>query len=156
MIHEADPETGTGNDSAASPDFPTRLRQAGSQPALFHCAPRVATSAREKRALRDATRADAVEMESGVIRQLCRERGIPAATVRVISDAAGDDLPIDFNALLSANMKLDFKKLARHLVLHPGAIPGLIRLRRHTVDAARKLAAVLAQFLAPTNRPPTA
>ncbi|MGE3308563.1 MAG: hypothetical protein AB7O66_01230 [Limisphaerales bacterium] len=143
VVHDADPNAhaDTGLELAS------HLLQSGSRPVRFHCAPRVATSRLEKRALRESTHADAVEMESGIIRELCRERGIPAATVRVISDAANDDLPLDFNALMSADMKLDFRKLAAHLLLHPRAIPGLIRLRRHTADAARRLADVLARLV---------
>lgn len=133
----------------ADPSFPAAhgLLAAGSRPARFHCATRVAITPAEKADLRRLTRADAVEMESGVLRDLCQKRGIPSATVRVISDAAGDALPVDFNALMSADMRLDFRKLATHLILHPTAIPGLMRLRRHTLDAARQLTSVLHRFL---------
>jgi len=133
----------------ADPSFPAAhgLLAVGSRPARFHCATRVAITPAEKADLRRITQADAVEMESGILRELCQKRGIPSATVRVISDAAGDTLPLDFNALMSANMRLDFRKLAAHLILHPTAIPGLMRLRRHTLDAARQLTSVLHRFL---------
>jgi len=133
VVHDADTEAGLA----------TALASIGSRPIRFHCATRVAVSYAEKADLRRTTGADAVEMESGVIRQLCRERGIPSATVRVISDAANDDLPVDFNQLLTPDMRLQFGKLAAFLLRSPRSIAGLLRLRRHTVDAAQRLAVTL-------------
>src|SRR5262245_37099708 len=52
----------------------------GAKLGRFYCSACVVLTAEEKRQLREATSADAVDMESEVIRQLCRERGIPSAT----------------------------------------------------------------------------
>jgi adenosylhomocysteine nucleosidase len=124
-----------------------RLSGAGLRPAKFHCADRMAVTASEKAALRRESRADAVEMESAVVHQFCREHGVPCATVRVISDTAAEDMPLDFNALTTPEMKLDFVKLAQAILKSPGKIGGLLRLQRQTASAAKMLADKLLQIL---------
>lgn len=126
---------------------PEAWLQLGARPARFHCAGRVAITVAEKRRLREATGDDAVEMESGVIRALCRERGLPSATVRVISDTAHDDLPLDFNELLDAQQRVSTLKLAAAVAKSPGCLPGLLQLQRRTSDAATRLASVLVRWI---------
>ena len=133
----------------ADADLRGRLLLAGAKPALFFCADRIATTVREKQALRVQTGADVVEMESGAIQAVCRERGLPCATVRVISDTAGEDLPLDFNALAKPDKNLDFAKLFLAIARSPGKIGALLELRRKTGFAARQLAAVLARVTSP-------
>jgi adenosylhomocysteine nucleosidase len=125
----------------------SRLLKAGAVAARFFCADRIAITVGEKRELRERTSADVVEMESEAIHKICRDRGIPCATVRVISDTANEDLPLDFNQLSRPDMSLDFGKLALAVAKSPGKIGALLRLQKHTRLAGEALAATLAKVI---------
>jgi adenosylhomocysteine nucleosidase len=124
-----------------------KLVAAGAKPAKFFCADRITTTVAEKKKLRAETGADAVEMESEVIHAVCRERGIPCATVRVISDTAGEDLPLDFNQLFKPDMSLDYGKLAWAVMKSPGKIGALLKLQKRTRFAAEQLADILGKII---------
>jgi len=147
------PEMATGDVvfSTADGELHRQLLAAGAKPAKFHCAARIAATAAEKRALRRTTSTDAVEMESEMIHDICRQRGIPCATVRAISDTANEDLPLDFNALSNADLSLNYAKLAVAVAKSPGKIPALLRLRRKCKLAASRLAAVLKEAIQPES-----
>lgn len=123
------------------------LLAAGAKPASFFCADRIATTVAEKKALREQTGADAVEMESAAIHAVCAEQGISCVTVRVISDTANEDLPLDFNALSKPDQSLDFGKLAWTIARSPGKIGALMALRKKTSFAAAQLAEVLSKVV---------
>lgn len=125
----------------------SRLLAAGAKPATFFCADRIATTVAEKKQLREQTGADAVEMESATIHAVCAEKKIPCATVRVISDTAHEDLPLDFNALARPDKNLDFGKLFLAIAKSPGKIPALMKLQKQTKFAAQQLAAVLEKIV---------
>ena len=124
-----------------------RLLAAGAKPVTFLCADRIATTVAEKKKLRDETGADAVEMESAAIHAVCAERGIPCATVRVISDTATEDLPLDFNRLSKPDKGLDLWKLFLALAKSPGKIGALMELQKKTKYAAERLAKVLNEII---------
>lgn len=126
-----------------------RLRRSGASPAHFACESRVAVNREEKAALFHQNQQDAVEMESGVVREVCRRRGIRSATVRVISDAAHEDLPLDFNRLMTPDMRIDGARLALRLIGKPGKIAELIRFQSRLKLAAKRLADVLMTLTSP-------
>ena len=124
-----------------------KLFAAEARPARFFCSGKIATTAAEKKVLFDLNAADAVEMESEVIQAICWKRKIPCATVRVISDTAAEDLPLDFNQLYRPDMTLDFGKLGWTIAKSPWKIPGLMRLQQRCQFAAGQLAAVVAKVI---------
>lgn len=137
VVYDQDFDAGFGDD----------LEELKAVPAKFYCHRRVAITAEEKAALWRETGADVVEMESSVIRTICREFRIPSATIRVISDDAGQDLPLDFNALMTSEDRINYLKLLGAVMSRPGRISRLLAFQRQTIDAARKLGGVLEELL---------
>ena len=125
------------------------LKRAGATPASFFCARRVAITSEEKQRLWRGMGSDAVEMESESIRDYCRERDIPSATIRVISDTAHEDLPLDFNTLMSPAQKINYSKLTWALVRAPFKLAELLAFQQKTVDAAKSLG----EFLTKVSQP---
>lgn len=113
----------------------------------FHCAEAVATTGEMKAMLRKETSADVVEMESGVVAEICRRRGTRVATVRVVSDEADEDLPLDFNKLITRRGGIHFGRLAFEVARRPRMISELMRLQKRTREAAGELAKTLERLL---------
>lgn len=125
------------------------LLGAGARPARFHCSAHIVVTAVAKAALRRSTGADAVEMESAEVQALCRERGIPCVTLRVVLDTAGEDLPLDFNRLARSDLSPSPARLALALARSPRKLPALLRLRTDARHAAQRLADLLARVIWP-------
>jgi adenosylhomocysteine nucleosidase len=137
LVYEQDFDAGYG----------PKLEELGAVRATFHCHRRVAITAAEKRELWKLTGADVVEMESSVIRTICREQKIPGATIRVISDDASQDLPLDFNALMTPEDRINYLKLSWAVMSRPWKIGKLIEFQQQTVAASRRLGAALGELL---------
>jgi hypothetical protein len=78
---------------------------------------------------------------------VCREQNIPSATVRAILDTAEEDLPLDFNQLMTPQQEMSYAKLALALLKSPGRIGALRRLQLNSEAAAGGLAQVLIAVL---------
>jgi adenosylhomocysteine nucleosidase len=131
----------------SSPDVQPTLVELGGLAGRFICSTRIAATTQEKAALRQSSGADAVEMESQAIQEICRARAIRCAVVRVISDAADEDMPLDFNRLMTHELSLHYGKLAWAIASHPFSIRRLIAFQKQTKMAAQSLAAFLQELL---------
>lgn len=108
-------------------------------------ADRVLVTAVEKRALRNRTGAIAVDMEAAAVRSRAAEWGVPFMCIRVVSDTAADDMPLDFNRFRNADGNFSRTRIALAAMARPfSAMPGLMELDRNCRRASRTLGDFLA------------
>jgi adenosylhomocysteine nucleosidase len=88
-----------------------------------------------------------VDMESAGVAEVAAARGVPFAAIRVVTDALGHDLPLDFNACVGPRGDVRGLSVAAQLARRPRALPGILRLGHHSLSASRRLAAFLAAAL---------
>src|SRR5436190_2087922 len=101
---------------------------------------RVAITAVEKGKLRASTQAAVVEMESAAVARKAREWKMPFGCVRVVSDVANENLPLDFNRYRDADGRFSRRRIALAAMGHPFTVlPGLLRLDRNCRLAAERL-----------------
>lgn len=113
----------------------------------FLSSERVILKAEEKGRLFRESGCRAVEMESALYHEFCDPLGIPCATLRVISNAADEDLPLDFGALTKEDGKISLPALALDILRRPSKISALIRLGKNSRLAARNLSEGLTTLL---------
>lgn len=101
----------------------------------------------EKVALGEKHGALAVDMESAAFAQLCSERGVPWACLRVISDDVSTPFTAEVAGLVEDG-RVAPGRVAWLLLRKPWLLPKLMLLGRQTRHAARRLAAGVVQFLA--------
>ena len=110
-----------------------------------HTVDRVVGTAREKRTLRNQTGALAVDMEAAAVKAEAEARRVPFRCVRVVSDTAGDTLPLDFNRYRNPRGDFSRGRIALAAVAHPFTVlPQLIEFDRN----CRRAADALGDFLA--------
>jgi adenosylhomocysteine nucleosidase len=88
-----------------------------------------------------------VEMESTYILAAAAQRGMPAVAVRAISDAADEDLPVDFGRILDSHGHLKMGGLLKEVGLSPYRIPLLIQFGRQSRAAGKSLADFLDRYI---------
>ncbi|MEP6960967.1 MAG: hypothetical protein ABI995_02755 [Acidobacteriota bacterium] len=105
----------------------------------------VAVTAVEKGQLRNKTGASVVEMEFAAVQAKAREWGLPCRAIRVVSDTAAEDLPLNFNDYRDADGRFQFSRIAFSGLASPfRVLPALLRLDRNSKEASEKLGAFLA------------
>ena len=88
-----------------------------------------------------------VEMESTYILEAAAQRNVPAVVVRAISDAADEDLPVDFGRILDSHGHLKMGGLLKEVGLSPYRIPLLIQFGRQSRAAGKSLADFLDRYV---------
>jgi adenosylhomocysteine nucleosidase len=111
----------------------------------FYSTDHVVLRAEEKREL--GLRADAVEMESGEVLYEAAAFGARAIAVRGVSDAAEENLPLDFNRVTTDSGDVSIKRVLGQMVQNPRAVPSLIRFGQQSRLAAERLAEFLDRYL---------
>jgi adenosylhomocysteine nucleosidase len=92
----------------------------------------------QRKAIRQATGAIAVDMETKFISQTCAERGIPMISIRAISDTADEPFPAPSEVLFDLEkQRTNMIKLFSFFLTHPHRIPGLVRFAG-TIASARE------------------
>ena len=101
---------------------------------------RVAVRAEDKQKLRKRTGARVVEMEFAAVQAKALQWGVPCRAVRVVSDTAGEDLPLDLNLYRDADGRFQLARIAMAGILRPFTVlPKLMQLDRDSRLAAEKL-----------------
>lgn len=90
---------------------------------------------------------DAVDMESFRVMAAAHGRGIPAITLRAISDTVDEDLPMDFSEHVSESGQIAVGRVLGKIAFSPQIIPTMIRFGSRTKRVAEKLTGFLDSFI---------
>ena len=87
----------------------------------------IAADREAKAALRARTRASAVDMESHIAARVARNKGVPFAALRIVSDSAHRTLPEAARVAMLPTGGIDVAAVIRALLRAPRQLPALIR-----------------------------
>ena len=99
----------------------------------------IVTNPDAKRALRDATGAAAVDMESHIAARVAAEHGLPFVALRAIADPLERALPPAARVSMREDGALDLPAVLGSLGRQPGQLPTLLRIGLDTRRALRAL-----------------
>jgi len=112
---------------------------------MFLTTDKVIGTAEEKQQL--APFADAVDMESFATLSVAKQKNLPAAAIRVVSDRFDEDMPADISATVDDRGRVRMRGVVKHVATHPLQLPALIRLGRQSHTAAEALCHYLEAFI---------
>ena len=83
------------------------------------------------------TGADAVEMEAAAVAGKAAEWNIPFYCIRVVTDTAAENFPLDFNRMRDAEGRFSRIKILAAMLQRPGSVlPELLKLNKRCRDAS--------------------
>jgi adenosylhomocysteine nucleosidase len=106
---------------------------------------KVVATADEKQKL--SARGSVVEMETSHVLTAAWKHHVPVVAVRAISDAAEEDLPVDFGRILDSRGHLKYGGLLKEVGLHPYRLAPLLKFAGQSRAATRSLADFLDRFI---------
>jgi adenosylhomocysteine nucleosidase len=121
------------------------LRMGATRANCLFTADRLLLKASQKSA--HASVAQLVDMESFDIVSEVNAWGARTVVVRAISDAASEDLPIDFSLTLSKKNEVSLGKVLLQVLKNPLAIPALVRFGKRSRYAAERLVKFLDEYV---------
>ncbi|MGI6415654.1 MAG: hypothetical protein ACOX1P_08305 [Thermoguttaceae bacterium] len=108
----------------------------------------------EKRTLGEESGALAVDMETFAVAEVCLRRNVPLIAARIISDAAGDQLPDDLERL--ARQQTPARKLGAvfgTVMNRPGSVKDMLQLKESALLASDRLAGFLQSIIRQLTAP---
>jgi adenosylhomocysteine nucleosidase len=88
-----------------------------------------------------------VEMETSYVLEAAAKRQVPAVAVRAISDAADEDLPLDFERVADSRGHIKVSGLLKELTMHPYKLAPLVRFGKQSRASSVALADFLDRFI---------
>lgn len=114
----------------------------------LHTADAIVEVSAEKLDLGASTGAVVADLETAHLAEVCLRRGIPLVSIRCISDAAMDDMPVPADVLMNPlTGRPEPLALFRHLVSKPSSVPAFNALLRNAKTAQATLAKGLDQVV---------
>jgi adenosylhomocysteine nucleosidase len=107
----------------------------------------IVRTAKEKAVLRAQTGADAVDMETAAVAEVCAARGVPMLAFRVVSDEADYDLPPEVLSIFGSTGSYRLGAALGAVWRRPSSIKDLWNLHLRALEAADRLADVVAAAL---------